>query len=87
MVKKGGDGMAQYRTVLTRHGEITYLLEKKRIKNLNLRLRGKGEIFLSVPMSCPASRADEFIQSRSIHLSTWEGNTEMRLHSNSINNT
>ena len=57
--------MAQYRTVLTRHGEITYLLEKKRIKNLNLRLNGAGEVFLSVPMRCSVAEADEMIRSRS----------------------
>ena len=57
--------MAQRRTVPSEYGTITYTLEKKRIKNLNLRLRGEGEIFLSVPMGCSASQADEFIRSRS----------------------
>ena len=65
MNQKGGEGMAQRRTVRSEYGEITYTLEKKRIKNLNLRLRGEGEIFLSVPMRCPVSKADEFIRSRS----------------------
>ena len=57
--------MKQCRIVSTDHGTITYTLEKKRIKNLNLRLNGAGEVYLSVPVGCSAAKADEFIQSRS----------------------
>lgn len=53
------------RSVSTRHGVITYVLEKKSVKNLNLRLTPGGEIYLSVPMRCSIARADAFIQSRS----------------------
>ena len=57
--------MAQRRTVSTIHGSVVYTLEKKRIKNLNLRVSGMGEVSLSVPMGCSIRQADEFIQSRS----------------------
>ena len=57
--------MMQRRTVSTAEGEIVYALEKKNVKNLNLRLRGNGEVFLSVPVRCSVQRADEFIRSRS----------------------
>lgn len=57
--------MSQRRAVPTANGEIVYVLEKKRIKNLNLRLNAAGEIFLSVPMCCPVAQADEFVRSRS----------------------
>ena len=45
--------MEQYRVVDTPQGPQTYLLVKKRVKNLNLRLDRRGQILLSVPFSCP----------------------------------
>ena len=57
--------MAQQRIVSTEYGNIVYTLEKKRIKNLNMRLNGVGEVSVSVPMACPDARADEFVRSRS----------------------
>ena len=57
--------MSQRRAVSGANGEIVYVLEKKRIKNLNLRLNAAGEIFLSVPMRCSVAQADEFVRSRS----------------------
>ena len=56
--------MSQRRAVSAANGEIIYVLEKKRIKNLNLRLNAAGEVFLSVPMRCPAAQADAFVRSR-----------------------
>ena len=57
--------MVQRRTVATPHGPVTYTLEKKSIKNLNLRVRSGKGVHLSVPMSCSVSRADELIVSKS----------------------
>ena len=58
--------MEQYRVVDTPQGPQTYLLVKKRVKNLNLRLDWRGQILLSVPFSCPEERADALI------LEKWE---------------
>ena len=58
--------MEQYRVVDTPQGPQTYLLVKKRVKNLNLRLDRRGQILLSVPFSCPEERADALI------LEKWE---------------
>ena len=58
--------MEQYRVVDTPQGPQTYLLVKKRVKNLNLRLDWRGQILLSVPFNCPEERADALI------LEKWE---------------
>ena len=42
-------------------GEIRYTLRRKRVKNLNLRVRPDGSVWVSVPERCPASRADRFV--------------------------
>ena len=39
--------MEQYRVVDTPQGALTYLLVKKRVKNLNLRLNRQGQAILS----------------------------------------
>ena len=41
------------------------VLVKKRVKNLNLRLDRTGEVVLSVPLRCPAERADAFVIEKS----------------------
>ena len=58
--------MEQYRVVNTPQGPQTYLLVKKRVKNLNLRLDRRGQVMLSVPLGCPEERADALI------LEKWE---------------
>ncbi len=57
--------MEQLRVVDTPGGALTYILIKKRIKNLNLRIGRDGQAVVSVPMSCPASRADQFVREKS----------------------
>lgn len=57
--------MEHRRSVRTRDGQIEYVLVRKKIKNLNLRIKGNGEIVLSVPERCCTQQADEFIISRS----------------------
>lgn len=53
------------RNVSTPYGEMTYRLERKRVKNLNLRVIGTGEIILSIPMRCSTEQADEMIYRKS----------------------
>lgn len=43
---------------------MTYVLVRKRVKNLNLRVKAGGKITLSVPLRCPSERADQMIQER-----------------------
>ena len=52
------------RTVDTPGGPITYRLVRKRVKNLNLRIRAGGEVTLSVPYPCPAGRADKLVEEK-----------------------
>lgn len=54
----------QIRRVFTPHGEISYTLRKKRVKNLNLHLERDGRVVLSVPMGCPTEYADRFIEGK-----------------------
>ena len=49
--------MEQYRVVDTPQGALTYLLVKKRVKNLNLRLNRQGQAILSGCGSAAASGA------------------------------
>ena len=55
----------QLRKVDTDNGEIAYWLEKRQVKNLNLRVKPGGEVFLSVPRLCSEQRADQMIRERS----------------------
>lgn len=57
--------MEQLRMVDTPNGVLTYLLVKKGVKNLNLRIGRDGQAVLSVPISCPLSRADRFVWEKS----------------------
>lgn len=56
--------MEQLRTVDTSHGQITYTLVRKQVKNLNLRINGQGQVILSVPVGCSPQRADQLIRER-----------------------
>ena len=55
----------QLRMVDTPGGPLTYTLVRKRVKNLNLRIGAGKEILVSVPLRCPAKRADDFIREKS----------------------
>ena len=57
--------MEQYRVVDTPSGPLTYLLVKKRVKNLNLRIDRQGQVVLSVPLRCSPERADAFVREKS----------------------
>lgn len=49
------------RSVKTECGEITYYLERKRVKNLNLRINSTGKVMVSIPNRCGVKYADELI--------------------------
>ena len=56
--------MEQQRIVMTELGEIKYTLIRKKVKNLNLRIREDGSVVLCVPVRCTAQQADAMIESR-----------------------
>ena len=49
------------RTVSTRLGAVSYELERKRVKNINLRVRRDGSVYVSLPYNTAYSKADEFV--------------------------
>ena len=53
------------RTVTTPCGDITYTFQRKKVKNINLRVKHDGNVFVSAPKRVPAKAADEFVISRS----------------------
>ena len=58
---------------MTRHvrcenREISYLLEQKPVKNLNLRIHKDGRVFLSANPDVPASEIDAFILSKASYI-------------------
>ena len=53
--------MEHRRNVRTANGQIEYILIRKNIKNLNLHIKGDGDVVLSVPVRCRTEQADEFI--------------------------
>lgn len=53
--------MAQERTVCSKNKEIQYLLERKPVKNLNLRIRKDGKVYVSAHPDVPAEKVDDFV--------------------------
>lgn len=49
------------RTVATPHGPVTYQLERKAVKNLNLRVRRDGSVYLSAGRRVPVAQLDAFV--------------------------
>ncbi len=60
----GRGGMEQLRLVETPAGPVTYVLVRKRVKNLNLRVNREGTPVLSVPVRCTLAYADGFIREK-----------------------
>ena len=50
------------RTVYTELGEISFELRRKRVKNINLRVRADGSVCVSVPYHVAYAKADEFVK-------------------------
>ena len=51
------------RTVNTELGAISFELQRKRVKNINLRVKTDGTVHVSVPYHVSYARADEFVKS------------------------
>ena len=58
--------MTTLRTVTSPGGPITYELERKRVKRVNLRVRQDGTVYLSAAPWVPVEELDEFVLSRSL---------------------
>lgn len=56
--------MGQLRIIDTPAGTIQYMLVKKRVKNLNLRVGAEGSVTLSVPYGCSDGRADQMVREK-----------------------
>lgn len=54
----------ELRRVVSAGTEIVYTLQRKRVKNLNLRVRPDGSVMVSVPQRCPLRQADEFVSAK-----------------------
>ena len=67
---------SEFRTVYCRGEAIAYLLERKNIRNINLRIRRDGQVYVSAPFRVPAGEIDAFVVSRSAFilraLKKWE---------------
>lgn len=57
--------MPQLRMVDTPRGPLTYTLNRKRVKNLNLRVGAGGDVTVSLPLRCPVRQADDFVRAKS----------------------
>lgn len=51
------------RTVFTEFGAVSFELQRKRVRNINLRVRGDGSVHVSVPYHVSYAKADEFVRS------------------------
>ena len=56
------------RRVVVENQEICYLLERKNVKNLNLRIRKDGRVFVSANEMVPCEEIDEFIRSKASYI-------------------
>ena len=51
---------AQYRAA----GGVRYEFKRKRVKNINLRVRADGSVAVSAPLGAPLAQVDEFVDGR-----------------------
>lgn len=58
----------QFRSVVADGKEITYQLERKAVKNLNLRIRKDGNVFVSAASNIPVSDIDEFVSGKATYI-------------------
>ena len=56
------------RCVMTPHGAMDYTLERKKVKNINLRVRHDGSVYVSAPKRVPVREIESFIISRSEYI-------------------
>lgn len=58
----------ELRTVFAGGQEITYLLERKQVKNLNLRIRKNGKVYVSAGPLVPVQEIDDFVAQKSSYI-------------------
>ena len=56
------------RTVAFSDQELTYILEQKQVKNLNLRIRKDGSVYVSANPMVPAHEVDDFVIRKSEYI-------------------
>ena len=56
--------MSTQRTVWAQDRQICYTLEEKRVKNINLRVRPDGSVYVSAPYGADRARIDAFVCSK-----------------------
>lgn len=56
------------RTVIVHKRKINYCLERKLVKNLNLRIRKDGNVFVSAKSSIPVEEIDDFVYRRASYI-------------------
>lgn len=56
------------RTITAKGREITYYLERKPVKNLNLRIRKDGSVWVSADESIPCEEIDAFVVSKALYI-------------------
>ena len=56
--------MVQKRTVLYENNEIHYMLERKMVKNLNLRIHKDCTVYVSANSDISAEKVDDFVVSK-----------------------
>ena len=57
--------MIQICAVETEHGCICYQLERKNVRNINLRIRTDASVYVSAPKDVPESVVTQFVKRRS----------------------
>ena len=61
-------GATSKRMVLAEGREISYVLERKQVKNLNLRIRKDGSVFVSASDAVPFEEVDEFVCNKASYI-------------------
>ena len=56
------------RTVIAHKQKINYCLERKLVKNLNLRIRNDGSVFVSAKSAIPAEEIDNFVYRKASYI-------------------
>ena len=60
MSTSGGAGSAEQRVL----EDLSYLFTRKRIKNINIRIRRDGSVAVSAPLRCPDARVESFLREK-----------------------
>ena len=60
--------MIQFCEVETEHGCICYQLERKNVRNINLRIRTDASVYISAPKDVPESVVMQFVKRRSRYI-------------------